>query len=128
MSNAQRNVLSVLGGEAGLEPAEEVSKTPGHTVGGGQWGPTGESHLPEPVSIGALSPEVACLSVTTPKARESGESGAPAAAAASLAAGGEDDPRLRQGDLAAPRVRRCLGLENHITSSRLAPGQGREKC
>lgn len=31
-------------------------------------------------------------------------------------------------ELEAPRVRRCLGLENHITSSRLAPGQGGESA
>lgn len=29
-------------------------------------------------------------------------------------------------ELEALRVRRCFGLENHITSSRLASGQGRE--
>lgn len=36
--------------------------------------------------------------------------------------------RLRRGELEleALRVRRCFGLENHITSSRLASGQGRE--
>lgn len=28
----------------------------------------------------------------------------------------------------APRARRCLGLENHITRWRLAPGQGRESA
>ena len=78
----------------------------------------------------ALSPEVRCLSVaTTLKVRGSGTSGVPVAAAANLRAEGKGGPQTAgRGKLQALRVRRCLSLENRITSLRLAPGQGREKC
>lgn len=120
MLNEQRNVPSALGR---LQPVEEVFKTPGLIVECDQMGPAGKSLLPKSIEQRWHWTLRSCVSLEVGQRlwRET------LLLLLHVCGLGWSSDSSRD-KLEAARVRRCLSLENHITSLRLALGQGRESA